>query len=157
MPTLRRWDGDLVHPPVLVGEDNPYGGRPANALLPTPKGSAGHRLCTKIFGMDPRQYMLAFLRYNLCTGKWDVVEAQRRAMGLGWLYAGNPIIMLGSKVKSAFSLPPMEPFDVVDIAHNGGFHGRYLYLPHPSGRCRAWNEPGAYDKARDALEEVLRG
>src|SRR4051812_45082997 len=87
---IRHWTGDLAHPPVLVGEDNPYGGRPANALLPEPVGSAGWRLCVKIFGMDPRQYMLAFVRYNLCVGRWNTAEAERRAHGLGLLYRENP-------------------------------------------------------------------
>lgn len=150
---MRRWNGDTTHPPVLVGEDNPYGGRPANALYPAPAGCAGHRLCTKVFDMDPRQYLVAFLRYNLCTGKWRREEAERRAKGLILLYRENPKILLGAKVAAAFGYN-YQPFEV-QLKGNIGL-GCTLILPHPSGRCRAWNDPKSYERARDALEEVLR-
>ncbi len=155
MAKIRHWGGSLTHPPVLVGEDNPYGSRPANALLPEPAGSAGHRLCVKVFGMDPRQYLLAFLRYNLCTGEWNAVEARRRANGLWQLYRPNVKILLGSKVARAFDVHFIKPFEY--HRYTADDFGPVLVLPHPSGRCRAWNAPGAYERARDALEEVVRG
>lgn len=30
-----------------------------------------------------------------------------------------------------------------------------LMLPHPSGRCRAWNHPGSFDRARSLLSEFI--
>ena len=28
-------------------------------------------------------------------------------------------------------------------------------LPHPSGRCREWNKPGAWARARETVKEML--
>lgn len=141
---------DLARPPVLVGEDNPYGGGPQNALLPEPANSAGWRLCHKVMQMDERIYKTVFLRYNLCARKWNIAEAKRRARGLSDLYADNHMILLGAKVSGAFGLI-YRPFNVSTEA--GG--RKILILPHPSGRCRVWGEPGAYDAALRLVKEVL--
>ena len=139
--------------PILVGESNPYGRDPEFALYPAPQGCAGHRLCCLILGMRRQAYMNAFDRVNLCAGKWSMREARWRAQGL--LDGGidgespeQPIIILGSKVAAAFDLPfrPFEQFGV-DL----------LVLPHPSGLCRLWNEPGAFESASAAVVRMVPG
>lgn len=141
-------------PPVLIGEDNPYGGRPEYALYPLPENSAGHRLAFKVLGAPTRQhYLRLFLRYNLCTRKWNAREAQRRANGIRLLHWRSPKILLGAKVCGAFDLA-YEPFAQNWFPTVTG-EGPILILPHPSGRCRIWNDPGSYAKAQKGLREVL--
>src|SRR5438552_4023849 len=130
--------------PLLVGEMNPYGGDEYYALFPAPDGCAGHRLCCHILGMHRKSYLEAFERRNLCWGRWSMAEAYRRAAELR-LHRG-PLILLGSKVARAFEFVPFEPFTTADA-------GRTLVLPHPSGLCRMWNEPGAVERARGLVKQ----
>ncbi len=132
--------------PLLVGEQNPYGGDPEYALYPVPEGCSGQRLCCLILGMYRKDYLAAFERKNLCDGRWDMCLARKRAQELRtW---GAPIVLLGSKVARAFGHDPFEPFTVAD-------GGKTLVLPHPSGLCRLWNEAGAVDRARSLVAQVI--
>jgi hypothetical protein len=129
--------------PLLVGELNPYGADPKHALFPYPERSAGGRLCHRILAMHRAEYLRSFDRVNLCVGKWSVPAARRRAFELRQLR--QPTILLGVKVCNAF-LVHFRPFEV---------SGGCLVLPHPSGLCRLWNEPGAYERARTAVAAFL--
>ncbi len=125
---------------VLVGESNPYGADPHYALYPAPDGSAGQRLCQVILGLSRKRYLECFDRVNLCRAQWRIREAREAAGRL--IHARRRVVALGSKVCSAFGIP-FEPFSLHD-------DGRILCLPHPSGLCRLWNEPGCVDSAREA-------
>ena len=46
------------------------------------------------------------------------------------------------------------PFAVQPVALPGFGTRRVLVLPHPSGRCLAWNEAGAFERARKAINEL---
>lgn len=129
--------------PVLVGEQNPYGGDPRFALYPAPNGCSGHRLCCLILGMHRKAYLCAFDRANLCDGEWSMCKARQRAIELLADRAGQcKLILCGSKICSAFGVP-YAPFTVADEV--------LLRLPHPSGRCRAWDEDRSFLKAREAV------
>jgi hypothetical protein len=132
--------------PLLVGEANPYGGDPYYALYPAPEGCAGWRLCTKVMGLSITEYLSRFERVNLCHRDWKMKEARQRANQLRdeQIGTGRTIVMCGAKVTRAF-MYPYVPFD---------WHGNYVCLPHPSGLSRAWNEPGAHERARDVLREA---
>ena len=131
--------------PLLVGEDNPYGTDPRFALFPLPKNSAGWRLCHVVLGMTPREYLGSFDRANLCSEKWSWPEARSNARILSAKY--DAIVLLGKKVAKAFSFEKIpEPFYLIDVDRP-----YYVFLPHPSGRCRTWNEPGAIDRARGVM------
>lgn len=140
--------------PLLIGESNPYGHDPAFALYPLPEGCAGHRLCHVILGMAKREYLATFDRVNLLDGpKWGVPAARAAAVQL--CRRGQPLILLGVRVAKAFGVDS-EPFrrrrlvipaDLLDV--------NVLILPHPSGRCRVWNEPGAVNRARRSVRELL--
>jgi hypothetical protein len=132
--------------PLLVGESNPYGSDPRFALYPAPDGCSGHRLCCLVLGMRRADYLREFERKNLCDGPWDMLAARRRAQELRTWKA--PIILLGAKVARAFEFDPFEPFVVTD-------GGRTLVLPHPSGRCRVWNDPLAVGRTRALVAEVV--
>lgn len=139
--------------PLLVGEDNPHSSDPADALLPTP-GTAGGNLCRRIMGLTEEEYLLGFDRANLCAGRWDAKEAAERAKEIADDDSREAIVLLGAKVASAFRAAfgcRLEPFR---------FYGRpgsrrvYVYLPHPSGRSRSWNDPAAVSRAREALRQA---
>lgn len=132
--------------PVLVGELNPYGGTDDYALYPAPEGCSGHRLCCLIFGMSRKDYLEAFGRVNLCEGKWSSPKAKSAALALvDAQMDGGRLVLLGSKVCDAFAVK-FEPFEVFDL------HGiDMLVLPHPSGRCRLWNQHDAFEMARQAV------
>lgn len=156
--------------PMLVGESNPYGGDPYYALYPDPPGCAGHRLCHKVLGMAEDEYLEAFDRVNLLDGpRWRVPVARTAARLLlrqtpkgkpvvlpsHWIEFGQPLILLGARVTRAFRLT-YTPFALHAWCDGLGDHRRILVLPHPSGRCRVWNEPGAIEKARRAVTELMK-
>lgn len=130
--------------PLLVGEVNPYGADPEMALYPLPEEASGGRLA-RILGLSRGEYLRRFDRVNLCSGRWSEREARDAAYAL--MTSGRPKILLGTKVRKAFGYDPFPLFTR---------SGDYYFLPHPSGRCRIWNRPGAYEKARELLEEFLR-
>lgn len=134
--------------PVLVGELNPYGPDPGYALWPDPPGCAGWRLCHKVLGMGERQYLRTFDRVNLCTGRW--CDASALAAATEVLLRTRYVVALGAKVARAFQLS-FDPFAVREIAP----YWTVVTLPHPSGRCRIWNDVGSYQRARDAVASLL--
>lgn len=136
---------------VLVGESNPYGGDPHYALYPYPEGCSGHRLCFLVLDTSMSEYLQVYDRVNLCAGKWSMREAREKAASL----SGRYCVLLGSKVSAAFDVP-FEPFEAqFPSTEDGG--GGLLVLPHPSGLCRLWNEPGAFERARLAVAEFVAG
>lgn len=142
---------DLAARPLLVGEQNPYGADERYALWPDPKGCAGWRLCHKVFGMGETQYLRVFDRTNLCNGPWTLEEARRKAQVIAGRRHG-PLILLGAKVCQAFNLP-YAPFSV-QTSFLGPDRAIYI-LPHPSGRCRTWNEPDAAERARKLIAPLV--
>lgn len=138
--------------PLLVGELNPFGGSESFALYPLPAHCSGGRLA-RILGLEPRQYLRAFDRANLCSGRWSLPAARARAEEL--LTEDRDVyVLLGARVARAFCVAFL-PFS--SIEHGVYKPGRaskscwFVQLPHPSGLNRSWNEPGSVDRARRAV------
>lgn len=152
----------------LVGENNPYQDDPEEAqryaMYPAPgpsadlpSGCAGWRLCHVVLGMSERAYLGAFERRNLLAQpRWSVPAARAAAAKLAeGISADDKVILLGAKVWAAWSAmmhpsdrpPTWEPFR----SYSGLGRPNVLALPHPSGLSRAWNEPGAFARAREAV------
>lgn len=141
--------------PTLVGEQNPYSLDPDAALLPVPRQSAGARLA-RILGLSRSEYLRRFRRANLVDGTgWSERLAEEKAR---WVLGRDQgaIVLLGRRVARTFRRAaayegvgpcPDEPFFTRE--------GRFYLLPHPSGLCRAWNDPGAAERARRLLVEFL--
>ena len=134
--------------PLLVGEANPYGGDPTFALYPYPERASGDRLCRLVMGLEPREYLRRFDRVNLCPEKWSAplsrINAQRIRAG-----DHERFVLLGTKVADAFGFKKVEPFGYAVEGDKS-----FALLPHPSGLCREWNKPGAFDRARGVLREA---
>lgn len=145
-------------PPVtVVGEDNPYGSDPRYALYDEPERSAGARLRRLVFGVRRTTYHRRTRRLNLCDPRWSAPAARARAAELlADRSAGEArvFVLLGRKVAAAFGLDAHPPFSVVLAPDEDGAFWPCVLLPHPSGRCREWNEPGAHERARALLRSV---
>ena len=135
---------------LLVGEDNPYGQDPRFALFHKPRHASGNRLRQHLGLRDATYEKLS--KINLCTEKWDLREARIRA-GVRLNSTYHPylrvIVLLGAKVRSAFSLEKTEFFGVTSIPD---VKPVLVVLPHPSGRNLLWNQPGARASARGVLK-----
>lgn len=57
------------------------------------------------------------------------------------------VVLCGTKVRAAFGLGHVEWLER---------YAKYLVIPHPSGRCRTWNDPEFRARARDVFREVTR-
>jgi hypothetical protein len=136
--------------PLLVGESNPYGADPEMALLP----AVGGLLRSPVMGISRDEYLRRFDRANLCEGRWSMPAARREVRRLidersGVPAPANVLVLLGRRVvEAAFGRGYMpEPF--TRWQSEGG--PTLVVLPHPSGLCRLWSEPGAFERARAAL------
>lgn len=134
---------------LLVGECNPYGVDPDFALYPLPERATGHRLQSLVMGLSRGEYLRRFDRVNLCTGKWSMKAAQAEADRICREENYEIFVLLGRKVTKAFLPGEPEPFSVQEHCS-----GRFVILPHPSGLCREWHKPGAFERARKLLEEA---
>lgn len=57
------------------------------------------------------------------------------------------VVVLGAKAARAFNLGDDEPLEWI---------GSYVFVPHPSGRCQFWNEPGNRAAAEGFFGEIAR-
>lgn len=138
--------------PLLVGEQNPYGGDPYYALYPAPEGCSGHRLCCLILGMRREDYLRVFDRVNLCDGPWSMRQARKQANELRT--RRGPLILLGSKVATAFGYK-FTPF-ATDCDFDDP-RATTIILPHPSGINRLWNRADSVSRARTLVAGVVPG
>lgn len=150
---------------LLVGEDNPYGADPRFALYHKPRHASGNRLRQHLGLRDVTYERLR--KINLCANRWHAEEARRRAAAIrreaspygdgavmDWAAWPRAIILLGAKVRGAFGFEATEFFSVVSEPKVVPV---FVVLPHPSGRNRLWNQPGARESAQAVLRKVAPG
>lgn len=137
--------------PALVGELNPYGSAPEYALYDEPEHSAGGRL-RMILGLRRTEY-INLPRYNLCVGSWNRGYAENTAREIAAQH--GVIIALGRKVSDSFPVKGVKYdfFTKREIKMN--FVPRTIvFLPHPSGMNRMWNDPFSRIKTLRLLKEI---
>lgn len=130
--------------PLIVGELNGYSSASEFDLYPLPENASGGRLC-RILGISASHYLETFDRVNLCRGQWDRSAAREAAQEIA-LEPREVVILLGRKVADAFGLSSAETLSRA---------GRYVLLPHPSGRCLLWNVRQNVERARQLVTEAL--
>lgn len=138
---------------ILVGMNNPLSDDPRLALWPDPPGCAGYRLWKMMqrrTGASKGDYIRSFSRVNLVVGEWNRHDARAAAEDMYVQYRGCRLVLLGSAVRIAFRLPPVL---VRPVEHRGV---TFRQLPHPSGRCRWYNDPRHRTVAGMLLEEEAR-
>ena len=115
--------------PTLLGMSSPTG----RALLPIAAGrsSAADRLL-RMSGLSRAEFLAAFHRKNILDGgEWDHVKAARAATRMK---LRGDVVVLGKSAWRALGLP-RSPFFSEIATSRATFH----LVPHPSGRCRAYN------------------
>ena len=130
---------------LFVGELNPYGSDQHFALYHLPRHASGNRL-REILGLSDVAYS-KLAKVNLCTGRWSMPAARTAAGGLMLMHY-RVIVALGAKVRAAFDGPAC-----FETQRRAGL--TLIAFPHPSGRNRAWDAPGARECARALLAEQL--
>lgn len=84
-------------------------------------------------GATMAQYMGAFDRRNLVTGKWSLNRGRIAARSFR-VPEGAEVLVLGSQTAIALGLPKL-------LVHPQDFMGAaWRQVPHPSGRCRFYND-----------------
>lgn len=145
---------------VAVGEVNPFGSDPYFALYHLPRTSSGNRLRI-IMGLSDADYLKRVQRINLCSGTWDRVQALVAADDLIMRNPGT-CVLLGARVRRVFEIALNKKWTSSSSLAEWGWRSFSLYnlplrivcLPHPSGRCRSWNDSGTYERARRVLSEA---
>jgi hypothetical protein len=151
---------------LLVGECNPFGADPRYALYHLPRTSSGNRLRC-VLGLTDLEYHKLLDKANLCDGEWSPRKAlERLAVLVDGRSPGGLVVLLGAKVRSVARkfLKDKFPRDAARVDYGTDFFSTlevgsdserrvYACLPHPSGLCRLWNEPGSVTRARRLLAE----
>jgi hypothetical protein len=140
---------------ILVGELNPFGTDPRLALYHLPRRSSGNRLRV-ILGLSDAEYA-RIPKANLCEGRWRARDAHDRARRLLADPETLVYVLLGKRVRDAFRAVCGVAGLFADFStyrDSGNVAYTLVALPHPSGLCRVWNDPGAAELARDLLRRV---
>lgn len=144
--------------PWLIGENNPYlrPGDPPHKfdLYPLPEGASGHRLCRLVLGMQMTEYLRSFVRRDLLTqAKWSITKARFAAEDVLRESGKAPLVLLGKKVCAAFGVS-FIPHSQIEHGTRDGLR-TFVIIPHPSGLNRMWDEPGAYERARNLIMPLV--
>lgn len=143
-------------PVVILGMNNPHSARPDTALLPWPRGCAGHRLWSMVrdvCGVSRAEYCRLTDRRNLLDARtWDYRAAAERVEDAWRTLEGRRVIFLGATVRALMWRPATAPASwTLDTARNV----TWSWLPHPSGLCREYNDPIVRLAAGMHIEEEL--
>lgn len=139
---------------IILGMNNPHSEREDAALLPHPRGVAGHRLWRmthEVCGVSRAEYCRLTERRNLLNARdWDPVAARRGLQELEVVLQGRRVVVLGATARAVMWLPATTPG-----RWQRGPNYEWCYLPHPSGLCRDYNDPLMRLLAGLVVEEEL--
>lgn len=143
--------------PVLLAMNNPLSSDPDDALVPWPERCTGWRLwkmLEEVAGATPEQYVAAFDRRNLVSGReWSAAAGREAAPTVLKELAGRTVLVLGAATIECLKLE----------RHGPGWYApgprgvSYGWLPHPSGRCLWYNDPANRRLASMVLASLYQG
>lgn len=141
--------------PLIIGMSNPYSTDPARALWPEPVGCSGWHLWKMIHevcGMTAEEYVQLFDRMNLVEGEdWNFRRARRAAKKLVPNLRGREVAVLGRETMRAIGPRGLAPCQ--SVRHEGA---TLVYLPHPSGLNRWYNDKLNRWSAGETLAAMVR-
>jgi len=139
---------------VIIGMMNPHSDSTSRALWPAPVNSTGWRLWQLLHkrnGATVSDFVRTFERHNLLpNGEWTQATSRAAATRMISSLRGATVLLLGAAVRDAFRLPPVR---IRPIESRGVV---FRQLPHPSGRCRWYNEPRHRRIAGLLLEDLYK-
>lgn len=160
--------------PILVGLNNPYNPDPEHALAPFPERSAGWRLWRMLFdcvndvpvsraaylaGMNRVEYLDAFDRHNLFGYPEPETMEKRRTIARDFIDrcvpAGSHVVLLGHVVLRSVGDALGAKLEPIFGHPQVACGTTWRWLPHPSGRCTAYNDPAVRALAGMVLADVL--
>lgn len=161
--------------PIIVGLHNPYSSLTEDALVPYPDTSAGGRLFAMLNKIDvtclgargfrasahKSVYVMSLDRRNLLD-RLDVNLGMQRASAriaanemLLTFPEGATVILLGKQVFTAFNACLGQKLQLM-LIHPQVVDGiTWRWLPHPSGRSTAYNDPVTRTLAGLLLANVI--
>lgn len=143
-------------PVVLLGMNNPNSARPDAALLPYPRGCAGHRLWAMVHdvcGVSRAEYCRLTERRNLLDARtWCYRAAAARVEDAWSVLQGRRVIFLGASLRALMWRPVTPP---ASWRRDEARDVTWSWLPHPSGLCRDYNDPMVRLIAGLHIEEEL--
>lgn len=154
---------------ILLGMNNPQSEKPEHALYPYPAGCAGYRLWTMLQEasvesglrmIDRAAYMKGFDRMNLLNSReWSAKDARASATELAPTLDGRRVVICGMKTaKTLLRGLSDEQWGVWYECAGLEFKFDYCVIPHPSGRCREYNDLEMRREVGELLlKEYLRG
>jgi hypothetical protein len=135
--------------PAIVGLRNPY--RDVDAL--SPDRGAGRALW-RMSGMSREEYLTTYDRVNVYRRARHARLLSHELVALRGLLANRRVVVLGREAWRALLLPADVGWFGEVIEHTTG--SRFTLLPHPSGRCREYNDPANKERARTCLLSAAR-
>lgn len=137
--------------PLLVGMNNPLSRHPDDALYPEPPGCTGHRIWRLLAPMTQEEYLERYDRTNLVEGlAWSSERARLNSGRILDLMPGRRTIILGAETQAALGYRKLER-----MAWHPCARGKFLLMPHPSGRNTWFNDPRNRALAAHYLREAL--
>lgn len=139
---------------LLVGEQPAPASNQALPLWPHPPLSAGGRL-RDMSGIEVGAYLLRLARVNLHrrpVARWSSKWAEHRAHQLlGTLPDGARVVLCGARARDAVPVLAGRAWFAPHVVQTTHGHAVVVAVPHPSGRCREYNDPAARDAAGAAV------
>lgn len=143
---------------VVIGEQPARGQSNSHPLYPYNRNSAAHRLI-HMCDVPVAYFERNVAKFNLCPFDadeeefWEFGSAKlARSMMSGRLLDGCSVLLLGEKVKAAFSIETSAKCGRVVL---GSYPIRFYFIPHPSGLNRFYNDPANVLDAKIVLDEWL--
>ena len=144
-----------------MGMNNPISSDPAHALYPWPKNCTGWRvwrmLCDGLDREVPRSsYLEAFERVNVLPGReWSQREGRYQAGVLArrLVAEDRTFVVFGAQCRAGVDL--LAGVEALRWQEGALRPWRATWAPHPSGRCRWYNEAGNRDRVCALLAELF--
>lgn len=142
---------------MLIGEAPGPNTSARLPLFPAPTNSSACRLMR--YAEFDHQAWMSLVRVNLCDGPWSTRRALAgKARALAFLLArakvGEPlrVLLLGRRVARTWGC--LGQFGSTTMVFPGVGELQVAWIPHPSGRCHAYNDRRNQLRARRAVQWV---
>lgn len=147
----------MGHRLVIVGMDNPQSARPEHALWTQPPGCSGHRLwrmATARTGISEEEWLAMTDRRNLCVGGWDLQRAKAQAEEWRPELEQRTVVQLGVSVYGAMRHHSHR--GMLRMPLEWQIDRDWVYIPHPSGLCRSYNDDTIVAAVEIVLADLIR-